>query len=303
MLDQLQNGFSSIYDLLNGGLSKNLPTSSSAVESSDAGVVSPETMKSQTQNRGMDNYVQDLLNNVGLDQLDLSSATNYSLQYAKVQFQINYQAVNSIQTANGVQTQQMNFSFNASFEYLSLQAGQGVTDPSSADGTQSADPLQSLMDYFSPESTAGRILDFALSFFPESSYAQEGGDTEDSRGKFADYIGNAVQKGFDQAMGILGKVPDKVQEDVDKTHEIVFKGFDDFVKNGLDKSKSGTDGVYANIQAYQTVLSLQAQYTKYDSSAYSGYNNRGQAISAQASSGAQNDKNDESNVAVVDNVA
>ncbi len=99
---------------------------------------------------------------------------------------------------------------------------------------------QSLQDYFSPEATAGRILDFATAFFPMSDAYKKGGDTEEARQEFADMMGKAVQKGFDQALGSLGNIPDATREGIDKTHELVFKGFEDFVKNGMKKEKQNT---------------------------------------------------------------
>ncbi len=53
-------------------------------------------------------------------------------------------------------------------------------------------------------------------------------------------MGKAIQKGFDQAMGSLGTVPDATQKGIDKTHELVFKGLDDFVKNGMKEEKKDT---------------------------------------------------------------
>lgn len=94
--------------------------------------------------------------------------------------------------------------------------------------------MQGMQDYFGPEATSGRIIDFATAFFPASSEFKEGGDTEEARQKFADRMGKAIQKGFDQAIGkIGGNFNGAVKDGVDKTHELVFKGLEDFVKNGV----------------------------------------------------------------------
>jgi hypothetical protein len=66
---------------------------------------------------------------------------------------------------------------------------------------------------------------------------------------------DAIQKGFDQAMGVLGKVPEKVQKDIDKTHELTFKGIDDFVKDGLNKQKQD-EGLYASLEQWNLSFSL-----------------------------------------------
>ncbi len=102
------------------------------------------------------------------------------------------------------------------------------------------DLLKSFEDYWSPEATAGRIVDFATAFFPNSDSFKNGGDTEESRREFAEKMRSAIQKGFDQAMGKMGTVPDKTQEGIDKTHELAMKGLDDFIANGMKPEKEDT---------------------------------------------------------------
>lgn len=203
----------------------------------------------------------DMLPDAALDQVELSPETAFSLRYARAQFQVNYQVIRSINTANGTETQQFSFSFHASVEYLQATSGQAPADLGAAvEGAAGADPLQRLRAFFSPEKTAERILDFALSFFPLSSHFKEGGDIEDNRQAFADFIGKAIQKGFDEALGILGKLPDPVQENIDQTHKIVFDGLQDFVQNGLAPAKVDAGGIYATIQAYRLEITARMEY-------------------------------------------
>ena len=88
--------------------------------------------------------------------------------------------------------------------------------------------MDRLAEFFSPEKTAQRILDFAL-----ARYAPEGEDTEEARRAFADTIGGAIQKGFDEAQSILGELEESIQQGIDRTHELVFDGLADFVASGL----------------------------------------------------------------------
>lgn len=199
-----------------------------------------------------------LLGGLGMDEVDLSPSTSFSMQYAKAQFEINYQAMRTVSTENGFEMQEINFSFKASFETLNAYAGENVPNPFETEG---ANPIDSMMEYFSPESTAGRILDFALSFFPQSEAYAEGGDTEGARQSFADLMGNAIQKGFDEALGILGDINEKIKSDIDETHDHVFTGLDDFVQNGYDPEKSSENGQYARMQAYRMELSMSMEYT------------------------------------------
>ncbi|MHC4885220.1 MAG: DUF5610 domain-containing protein [Planctomycetota bacterium] len=160
-----------------------------------------------------------------MDAFDLSPFAEGSLTYAKAQFQVNYQSIRAIAGENGMVYEEMNFSMSASFEFLQAASGEAPQDVSQMEGETLIDRLQEL---FSPEKTAQRILDFALSW-----YNPQGEDTVDARNAFRQEIGGAVQKGFDEAAAILGPVDDSIQEGIDRTHELVFGGLDDFVQNGL----------------------------------------------------------------------
>ena len=219
-----------------------------------------------------------LLDKMGLDGFELSPDSAASLQYASAQFEVNYQAIRSINGANGQETTQINFSFSASFEYLQMSSGaEAPFGTEGAEGAGANDPIAMLKDFFSPESTAGRILDFALGFFPASEAYETGGDTEEARSQFADFIGGAIQKGFDEALGILGELPGNVQEDIDKTHDIVFSGLDDFVNEGLDQEKVD-NGAYDRVRQFQQsqfAMSFEMNYTAVSSVA--SYDQGGQS--------------------------
>lgn len=144
------------------------------------------------------------------------------------------------------------------------------------------DFLKSMQDYFSPEKTAGRIVDFATAFFPLSDAFKKGGDTEEARKEFADMMGKAIQKGFDQALGTLGSIPKSVKDGVDKTHELTFKGLDDFVKNGLNKDKQD-NGTYKGLE--ELAFSFEMNYSKKTVSVRNGgtYGANGEAKDNQSS--------------------
>ena len=143
-------------------------------------------------------------------------------------------------------------------------------------GMKPEDFLGSVKDYFGPEATSGRIVDFAAMFFPLSSEFKDGGDTEEARQKFSDRMGKAIQKGFDQAIGQLGSMPKDVMDGINKTHELTFKGLEDFVKNGMNKEKE-EKGVYDSLEAF--AFSFEMSYSE-KSVSVSSYNSRGQTQSA-----------------------
>lgn len=90
-------------------------------------------------------------------------------------------------------------------------------------------------DYFSPENTAKRIADFALSGFGLFGGTKPGDTSPEARQKFADYILPAIDKGFADARKLLGALPDSIGRDIDKTRSLIGDRFDQFLK-GLDQS-------------------------------------------------------------------
>lgn len=288
MFNLLQDGGMGLMNLFGGAkAAQGLPDHANGLakghEKSPAksGAISPEMEQAAQllpQSGGSGGGLGSLLNNLGLDSLDLSPDAQVSLQYARAQYEVNFQAMRAVSGANGVQMQQVNFSYKASFEFLSLSAGQNIIDPFApveGENGEMIDPLARLKEMFNPEKTAERILDFTLGFFPQSKAFSEGGDTEDARSQFADVMREAVQKGFDQALGILGQIPDETREEIDETHDRVFTGFDDFVKNGLDQAKLD-DGVYERIERYRIEVLMEMSYTETRAVAGRGYGRMGE---------------------------
>ncbi len=88
----------------------------------------------------------------------------------------------------------------------------------------------------SPEATAGRIADFALGFFDR--YAKNNGleDNEEGRRVFANFIGNAILKGIDEARGILNAMSalnPEISGNIDKTSSIITARLENFIANGM----------------------------------------------------------------------
>jgi len=116
------------------------------------------------------------------------------------------------------------------FDLTSIYADIGITDTDTMDGA-----LDKMREFFSPENTAQRIFDFAVSQYPLHLDGAE--DTEETRQAFADFIGDAIQEGFDEAAAILGVLPESVQAEINETHELVFAKLDAFVQNGYEQTE------------------------------------------------------------------
>lgn len=238
-----------------------------------------------------------------------------SLLGISAQYSLNISTTMSIMNADGsMQQSTFNFSLDASFDYLGIASGKGSGASSLAslfggEGTEKTGSLlDQLREMFSPEATAQRILDFSLGFYGNSSQLKAaGGDTEEARAAYAEYIGAAIQKGFDQAMGILGNsITDQTSSEIDKTHELVFAGLDEFA-NGLSQKKDEDDenarpasglsgysadkaGLYGNLQYFASSLSVNFSSSTTYYSADEVRQLRGNAVNPYANA-AQNQDN------------
>ncbi|VAW88252.1 hypothetical protein MNBD_GAMMA18-2119 [hydrothermal vent metagenome] len=84
---------------------------------------------------------------------------------------------------------------------------------------------------FSPEATAERIVSFATGFLPnyqENNPELAGNEALDG---FMDLMGGAIQKGFDEARGILESLQvleGNVASGIDQTYQLIQQGLADF---------------------------------------------------------------------------
>ena len=95
----------------------------------------------------------------------------------------------------------------------------------------------------SPEATAGRIVNLSTAFY--DAYRQQKGleDNEATRKEFIGVIQGGFERGFKEAQDVLQglKVLDQVSEGIDKTFELVLKGYQDFIK-GPAEAEATTPG-------------------------------------------------------------
>lgn len=301
ILDKLDAEEAQRYPNRNKTKTENTDASASVT----SGVTSPES------NQGVEGFLNDLplFNEFKTSLMDafkrMDSGTSGSIS---AQYELNYSSMQAIATAGGgFEYQETTVNLKFDLNYVKATAGgmsgadiakalEGATDfdslmnslesvgkdpafnPATAPKLKPEDLMTSMKDYFSPEKTSERILDFATSFFPLSDAFKKGGDTEESRAEFAEMMRKAVQKGFDQAMGTLGTVPKATQDGIDKTHELVFNGFDDFVKNGMNRNKTNT---YNALQ--QLSFNFEMNVTQ-KSVSVTNYNTKGEAQTTKPAS-------------------
>jgi hypothetical protein len=101
---------------------------------------------------------------------------------------------------------------------------------------------------FSPEATAERIVGFATMFF--SQYQQQHTDKslEDQLNSFIDIVGGGAEKGFGEAKDILSGLKvynGEVKENAEKTHDLIFEGFEKFRQSVLEANKPAEEAAAA----------------------------------------------------------
>jgi len=84
-----------------------------------------------------------------------------------------------------------------------------------------------------PDGTAGRIVSMTTAFFSAFKDQHPGMEGDQALSKFMDTIKSGVEKGFSEARDILkglNVLGGDIASNIDKTYDLVMKGFDDFAK-------------------------------------------------------------------------
>lgn len=95
----------------------------------------------------------------------------------------------------------------------------------------------------SPEATAGRIVSISTGMFELYAKQHPDEDKDQLAAKFVDLIRGGFEKGFKEASDVLqglGVLNGDVQSGIQKTYELVQKGFNDFLEKQQTKTESDT---------------------------------------------------------------
>lgn len=95
----------------------------------------------------------------------------------------------------------------------------------------------------SPEATAGRIVSISTGMFELYAKQHPDEDKDQLAAKFVDLIRGGFEKGFKEASDVLqglGVLNGDVQSGIQKTYELVQKGFNDFLEKQQTKTESNT---------------------------------------------------------------
>jgi hypothetical protein len=96
-----------------------------------------------------------------------------------------------------------------------------------------------------PEGTSGRIVSLSTAFFEAYKQQHPGEDEGELLNKFMDTIKGGVEQGFKEAREVLDGMKvlnGDIASNIDKTYELVQKGFDDFVSAQQSRIAGAKDG-------------------------------------------------------------
>jgi len=152
----------------------------------------------------------------------------------------------------------LSLEFSLNFENSNLMKNKGQVPNSEGSA-------QSLEDMFSPENTAGRIVDFIKSAFKYSRlFGENKLETEEDRQRFQESQTGAVEEGFKQAKGILGKMPDDIESGISQTFDLIMKGLDKFFAGDeedetdpISELLEPSDGNYYSSQSFSLSYQLE----------------------------------------------
>lgn len=97
---------------------------------------------------------------------------------------------------------------------------------------------------YTPEATAQRITDFALSFFPMYSSQHKDQSFEQQANDYQKLVEGAIDSGFTEAGKILGDLPSGVSDQIQQTHDLVWQklsSFFDYIRQNSDKTREAAD--------------------------------------------------------------
>lgn len=95
--------------------------------------------------------------------------------------------------------------------------------------------------YATPEGTANVILSFSLSLYASYSEGHKGEDSDETATNFINLIRGGFEKGFKEATDILKGLSvfeGEIKTDIEKTWELVQKGYDDWLAAQLTPAQT-----------------------------------------------------------------
>lgn len=153
------------------------------------------------------------------------AVTEFSAEYTKQTDSVEISAA-------GKKMLSLNESLKILYSSTTAKIDAAMTTGQEAGGVASTDAFASLSDYFNPENTAQRIVDFAASFFADytGNHAEETG-TAKLQNDFKQLMRDAIDQGFKEAQQMLSDfyqqdTPGFITDTISETYDLVQKKLD-----------------------------------------------------------------------------
>jgi hypothetical protein len=152
-----------------------------------------------------------------------------------------------------------------SMKLLYKTALEGINSELEAEfGPNAAEKIKASGVDTSPEATADRIVGFATAFYQKYSEQNPDMPEEERLDKFLALVGGGVDKGFEDARGILdglGVLEGKISDDIDSTYSLIQEGFAKFREMILNPDKATEEAEITEAVAENTSSELRFSVT------------------------------------------
>lgn len=152
-----------------------------------------------------------------------------------------------------------------SMKLLYKTALEGINSELEAEfGPNAAEKIKASGVDTSPEATADRIVGFATAFYQKYSEQNPDMPEEERLDKFLALVGGGVDKGFEDARGILdglGVLEGKISNDIDSTYSLIQEGFAKFREMILNPDKTTEEVEITEAVAEKTSSELRFSVT------------------------------------------
>ncbi len=206
-----------------------------------------------------------LMDRLGFRARQLAGVDQAALSATRVQLDFAYQAVRRIDQA-GNETYAMQFSLQASMTSLAVdeQGLSGQVQTFSAEGfLASGDDAQALFEQtFNPPTTAESVVNHAVDRYRQMLEDQQAEDTEETRSRFADLVGQAVNSTAETLGEKYAEDPQALARLKD-TQKAIAEKLNRFVSDGLASPAPASPAAVAQQQMWLHIEATRTQIRSY----------------------------------------
>jgi hypothetical protein len=241
-------------DMGTGGVRPQVDTRVNPYDNKDAKSAQsqPKGAQAKGDSVALDNFIQKLAGRLNdFFKTDKAAGSQFAQTVTEISMRANVkQAFEGSVTAQGADGARIS-AYSKRTSEVNVQVDVRITQAQQVVDAHSAAIDQ--QNQFTPEATAQRITDFALSFFPMYASQHKDQSYEQQLNDYQKLVGGAIDSGFTEAGKILGDLPSGVSDQIQQTHDLVWQklsSFFDYARQNADKTKEAvSSGDWKNFVA------------------------------------------------------